>query len=310
MTKVKDSVWEIFGLGIKLYFTNFGSFLKYMAFPVLGQILGIVLILLASFFYSVNLPKMIVPGGILDNFPIIFLILFLVTLPGLIILIKAFWDYLVAYGAVNSMLDNMLKSGRVYDFHAHTELISRRSLSYGALWALLAFLGLIASFPLFWVIAAILSVYFILIFQVFTFEPQTSPIGCFKKSMDLVKGNFWRTLGLMTLLGALTYWALPELIKMFFEFVNIVAFLSIPFDIYVQQLPIAEINKMLLQSSINYQLSSLVIAKFITTFFLGYIVTSFTLPLRAICCALWYKNLNKGEVKLDKKILDRAEGKS
>jgi len=41
---------------------------------------------------------------------------------------------------------------------------------------------------------------------------------------------------------------------------------------------------------------------------LGYIVICLTLPLRSICWALWYKNLNKAEVKLDKKILDRAVG--
>lgn len=309
MAKIKDSVWDIFGQGLKLYFTNFGSFFKYMAFPVFGQILGIILILLASYFYAANLPKMIVPGGLFDNFSMIFLVLFLVTLPGILILVKAFWDYLVAYGAVNSMLDNMLKSGKVYDFHAHTEVITRRSGSFGLLWLLLAIFGAIGSFPLLWVIAGILSVYFVLIFQVFAFEPGKSPFGCFQKSMMLINGNFARTLGLMALLGILTYWALPELVKAFFDFVNIMGFLAMPLDVWAQQLPIAEINKMLLQSPMAYQITSLMIARFIIAFFLGYIVTAFTLPLRTICWALWYKNLNKGEVKLDKRILERAEAK-
>lgn len=309
MAKIKNSVWGIFWQGSKLYFTNFGSFFKYMAFPSFGQVLGIVLILFASYFYTLNLQKIIVPGGIFDNFLIIFLILFLVTLPGLFILIKAFCDYLVAYGAVNSMLDNMLKSGKVYDFHAHTELVARRGGTFAWLWVLLALFGLIGFIPLFWVIAGILSVYFVLIFQVFVFEPDKSAIGCFKKSTSIVKGNFARTLGLMALLGALTYWILPELVKFLATFMNIVTFLAIPFDGWARQLPIDETNKLLSQWNIAYQLDSLTIAKSMVEMFLAYIVTCLTLPLRSICCALWYKNLNKEEIKLDKRILDRAEVK-
>lgn len=307
MTKVKNSVWGVFGQALKLYFGNFGSFSKYMAFPVFGQMLGIILILVASHFYSSNLPNWIVEGGILDNFPMIFLILFIITLPGLLILIKAFWDYLVAYGAVNSMVDNMLKSGKVYDFHAHTEVITRRSASFGLLWGLIAVLGLIGSFPLFWVIAGILFVYFVLVFQVFTFEPQKSPFECFQKSMTIINGNYAKTLGLIMLIGLLTYWIFPDIVQFLLDFSNITGALAIPFDSWTSQLPIASINKLLLQSPTAYQLTSLMLAKFFVVFFVNYIVTSFTLPLRVICWALWYKSLNKGEVKLDKRILDRAE---
>jgi len=308
MAKIKDSVFDIFGEGVKLYFTNFGSFFKYMAFPVFGQILGIILSVLASYFYAANLPKWIVTGGIFDNFSMIFLILFLITLPGLLIFAKAFWDYLVAYGAVNSMVENMLKSGKVYDFPAHTELITRRTAGFVGVWLLLSLFVIVGMFPLFWVIAGILAVYFVLVFQVFTFEPQKSPIECFQKSMVIIKGNFARTVGLMALLGALTYWVLPEAIKFLFAFANIVGFFAIPIDVWAQQLPINEINKLLLQTPVAYQITSLWIAKSIVAGSLGYIVICLTLPLRSICWALWYKNLNKAEVKLDKKILDRAVG--
>lgn len=305
--KIKDSVWSIFAQSVQFYFTNIGSFFRYLAFPVFGQILGIILILGASYFYSVNLPKWIVPGGIFDNFSMIFLVLLLITLPGLLVLVKAFWDYLVAFGAINSMVDNMLKSGRVYDFHAHTELITRRSASFGTLWLLIAIFGFIGSFPLFWVIAGIMFVYFILVFQVFTFEPDKSPLGCFKKSAELIKGNFARTLGLMILIGGFSYWLLPDLIQWFFDFISFSAFVAIPFDSFVNQLPISNINKMLLEAHITFQLTSLMVAKAMVGGLLNYVLTSLLLPVRSICWALWYKNLNKGEVKLDKRILDRAE---
>ncbi len=307
MAKSPQGVWSIFWQGIKLYFTNFGSFFKYMAFPVLGQVLGIILVMLPAFLYAQNLPKWIVKNGIFDNFSMIFLVLILLILPGLLVFAKAFWDYLIAYGAVNSMLDNMVKSGRVYDFSAHTELIRRRTVGFVGLWILFGLFTMIGTFPLFWVAAGILFVYFVLIFQVFTFEPDKSPVGCFQKSMDIVKGNFAKTLGLMVLLGLLTYVLLPELIKFFFDFVNIIGFLAIPVVAWARQLPIAGINQLLMSTPTAYQLTSLWIAKSIVSSSIGYIVICFTLPLRSICWGLWYKTLNKAEMKLDKKILDRAE---
>lgn len=306
MAKIKNSVWLVFAQGVKLYFTNFGSFFKYMAFPVLGQILGIILTLFAAFLYAQNLPKFIVKGGLFDNFSMIFLVLILLILPGLLVFAKAFWDYLVAYGAINSMVDNMLKSGKVYDFPAHTELITRKTAKFAALWLLFGLFAFVGMFPLLWVIAGILFVYFILIFQVFTFEPDKSPLGCFKKSMEIIKGNFSRTVGLMALVGGLTYFVLPEAIKFFFDYVNVIGFLAIPFDLWASQLPITEINQLLLQTPSAYQISSLMVAKYIVASSLGYIVICFTLPLRSICWALWYKNLNKTE-KIDKKLLERAE---
>lgn len=309
MAKTANSVLGIFWQGTKLYFLNLISFLKYLAFPVFGQILGIILIIFASYFYANCLQKWIVPGGIFDNFLVIFFVLLLIILPGLFILTRAFWEYLVAYGAINSMLENMLKSGKVYDFHAHTEVIARRSGAFGWLWVLLALLGFIGAFPLFWVISGILAVYFILIFQVFVFEPDKSPIGCFKKSMSIVKGHFASTLGLIAFLGIFTYWLIPDAIKYLFEISKIVNFLAIPFDIITQQLPIDGMNALLSQSHIPRQITSLMIAQAIVDILLGYILTCLTLPWRSICCALWYKNLNKGEAKLDKRILERAEKK-
>mgnify|MGYP003325768464 CR=1 FL=1 len=147
----------------------------------------------------------------------IFIILLIVILPGFLLFAKAFWDYLVAYGAVNSMLDGLMKSGKVYDFPAHTEVITRKSGKYIFLWALIGLLSIIAYFPLFWVIGFIMFIYFILVFQVFVYEPTKSVFGCFKKSVEIIKGNFARTLGLCTLVAALTYFLIPEGILILLE---------------------------------------------------------------------------------------------
>jgi hypothetical protein len=278
-----------------------------MAFPVFGQVLGLILMLLASFTYVENLPKLLAMGGFFDNFTSIFFILILLILPGFFIFTKAFWDYLVAYGAINSMAESMTKTGKLYDFSAHTEMITRRTAGFVGLWILFGIFTIVGFFPLFWVIAMILFVYFVLVFQVFTLEPDKSPVGCFKKSFAIIKGNFWSTLGLMTLLGALTYWLLPEAIKFLLNLGDILTFFAMPLDGWAMQLPISEFNKFLLTTPTAYQITSIWIAKMTVTGLIGYIVICLTLPLRSICWTLWYKNLNKGEVKLDKKILDRAE---
>ena len=307
MTKIKNSVWGVFAEGIKLYSKNFSKFFKYLAFPVFGQILGMILMLFASFLYVENLPKLLVMGGFFNNFTAIFFILILLILPGFFIFTKALWDFLVAYGAINSMAESMTKTGKLYDFSAHTELITRRTPGFVGLWLLIGLLGIIGSFPLLWVIAMISFVYFVLVFQVFTLEPDKSPVDCFKKSFSIIKGNFWRTLGLMFLLWITTYIILPEAIKFLLNLGNILAFLAIPLDDWARQLPIAEFNQLLLTTPMAYQITSIWVANTIVIGFAGYIVICLTLPLRSICWTLWYKSLNKGEVKLDKRILDRAE---
>lgn len=308
--KIKDNVFWIFGQSFSLYFKNFKSFFRYMAFPVFGQIVGMLLILAATFFYSNNITKLVTKGGVLDNFSMIFLLLIVLLLPGFLIFIKALGDYLLAYGAINSMVDNMIKSGKVYDFHAHTELIRRKSAKFSLLWLVLAMMGIIGLFPLFWVIAIIMFVYFILVFQVFTFEPDKSVYGCFKKSVDIIKGHFLKTSALAILMGGLTYWLIPNVIQYGFDFLHITDFLAFLLEGWTKQLPLDNLNQLLVQSHTGIQLTPKMLGEGFVDSNLNYVLTCFMLPVRSICWSLWYKALNKGEVKLDKRILARAEKKA
>jgi hypothetical protein len=181
----------------------------------------------------------------LNNFGLLVLFAILITLPGMAIFVKAFWEYLVAYGAVNSMVENMLKSGKVYDFDAHTELVKRRTLPFVGLWFLFGIFSLIAVVPLFWVICGILAVFFVLVFQVFTFEPEQSPLGCVKRSAQLIKGHFASTFMLLALVGALTYVLIPQLIGLFFEYTNIILFFTNLITPLVLQLPLNEWSQVL-----------------------------------------------------------------
>jgi hypothetical protein len=306
MTKVKNSIWNVLGESIRLYFLNFDKFFIYLAFPVLGQILGLLIILFVSGFYVNNLTNIVNANNVFNHFSTLFLIFLLILLPGLFILVKALTDYLIAYGAINSMAENALKSNRVYDFTAHTELINRRSLGFFTLWILLGLFAIFAYFPLFWIVGGILFIYYILIFQVFTFEPDKSPIGCFKKSFSIIKGNFARTVLLMIFVGGLTYLLVPELVKYLFELGHITDFLAIPFDFCTKQLPIKDINTLIIHIPGIAPIASMDIAKALVEGIISYILICFSLPLRSICWTLWYMALNKREKKLDNRILERA----
>jgi len=289
MAKKQKNVLSIFTESVGLYFSNFNKFLKYMTFPVLGQISGLIIIFATTYFYTINMPKLIDKYPELNNFSTLVIISVLISLPGLAIFCKAFWEYLVAYGSVNSMLENMLRSGKVYDFEAHTELIKRRSVPFIGLWLLFGIFSIVAVCPLMWVICAVFAIYFVLVFQVFTFEPELSPLGCVKKSLQLVKGHFSSTFLLFALIGALTYIAIPQIIVKGFDGIGLSTAFSNAIIPFVNLLPELDFS--------TYGLGSVThsdIAVFTVQTAIAQILIQYTLPLRSILWAMWYKELNNG----------------
>ena len=294
MAKKHQTSLSIFTESVGLYFSNFDKFLKYMTFPVLGQILGLILVFLTTYFYTINMPKLIDKYPNLNSISTLVIIAVIISLPGLAIFCKAFWEYLVAYGAVNSMLDNLLRSGRVYDFEAHTELIKRRAFSFIGLWFLFGIFSIIALCPLMWIICAIFAVYFVLVFQVFTFEPELSPIGCVRKSLILIKGKFAPTLMLILLVGAITYIFIPQIITSGIDAIGLSLALSKAIMPFVNLFPELDFSK--------YGISPIThthIAVFTVQITITQILIQYTLPLRSILWSMWYKELNNGIPNID-----------
>lgn len=300
MTKKNKTPLGIFIESIGLYFSNFDKFVKYMTFPVLGQVGGLLLVLILTMVYTKHIPQ-------IENINILILLSILVTLPGLLIFTKAFWEYLVAYGAVNSMLDNMLKSGKVYDFEAHTELIKRRSVPFIGLWFIFGVFSILAMFPLFWVPAGVIAVFCVLIFQVFTYEPELSPIGCVKKSMQLVKGHFASTFLLIALVGALTYVFVPQIVNKIFEVIKLTDCFANMITPFVEELPVAELNAALALAYIP-AIEVKDIANFAVTTTVAQIFIQYTLPLRSILWGMWYEELN-GSIKPSEKLMKASKKK-
>ena len=296
----KQTPLGIFMESIGLYFSNFDKFIQYMTFPVLGQIGGLGLVFLITYFYTGNIPPLIDKFPALNSFYALILLSIIITLPGLAIFVKAFWEYLVAYGSVNSMLENLLKSGRVYDFDAHTELVKRRTLPFIGLWFLFGIFSFVAVCPLFWVICAVFAVYFVLVFQVFTFEEELSPIGCVKRSFALIKGHFASTFMLMALVDALTYVLIPQIFIKLGDISGINNFLANLILPLIADLPDLNLEMYGMKA-----ISKIDIAIFTIQTFIAQILIQYTLPLRSILWSMWYKELSglvsKSEVKSSKK---------
>lgn len=313
-----NGIFDVLKEGVKIYCLNFLQFTRYMAFPVLGQIVGMGLIFGLAGLYTAYLPVLIEKSPAFNSFTTIVACVILITVPGMIIFLKAFWDYLVAYGALNSMTESALNTGKVYDFPAHNALITQRTFKYVGLWFLVGILSILAINPFFIIIAAVLFIYFILIFQVFTFEDDVSIFGCFRRSMLLIKGNFARTFILMCIIGFFTHYLFVEGFSVFFDLTGLTSLLTKPFENWVMtNIPLDNFNNWLI--TLNPKAEIITPTKLAGMFVYQiafFVVTGFTLPLRSICWTLWYKALNSDSVKqekrtkkLDKNILKRAQQK-
>lgn len=308
MAKKNSSVFEIFLQAIGLYFTNIDRFVWYMLFPVLGQLAG--LLLTSYIIYSYTQYS----SFILSSIPLLRTPLYMniaigiVLLPGVLIWAKAFFDYIVAYSAVNSMTENMLKSERVYDFPAHTLMVTRRTFQYLCLYALYFGLILLSATVIFAGFAWVLMIYYAFIFQIFLFEPDLSPSECFKKSSGYVQTNLKQTFCLILMLGTLTYIIFPQIILVFLDTVKFVDTIKNFFMKFITVPSLDGIN-MVLSAAGQTQIMPEQVALFITKAIIILVVIQFLLPLRVICMCLWYKNFynDAGAMKkIDDRILDRA----
>lgn len=304
MAKEKRRVLSIFFEGLKIYCLNIHKFLLYMAFPVLGQIIGLFLVFGLTFWYTSNIQDLSGKYQFLNDANSMIICALILIIPGLLIFMKAFWDYLVAYGAINSMAEGYLNTGKVYDFKSHNEVVLNKTFSFIAVWFLFGIFTFLALIPIFWIIGLIFFVYFILIFQVFTFENGLSPIGYFRRSFQIIRGNFARTFILMFLLFVITYYLISSGISVLFDYFNLTEPLSKGLEPWVLTLPIEPLEP--------YKVTPIKIASSLVTNIAMFIAIGFTLPLRSICWTLWYNNLNDTVINEDKakKIVKKPSKKS
>lgn len=297
-------ILNIFWEGLCIYCKYLDTFLKYMLFPVFGMIAGAALIFTVNYFFIVNIPSLIKQYPILDNIPLVFTLLLICVFPGFLIFCKAFFDYIIAYASLNSMVyvsRGAKMKNKPLDTKTHDDVLKKRLGKYLVMLLIFSIMGIIGIFPLFIIPFGIICIYFCLIFQVFMLEESTTPINAFTRSFNLVKGNFLITFTLIALSFILTYWLLPDLFVWLFEKINILQYLIYPVQKYLDILPIKEIT----DSMMSYIASSLAaspvslditpafdtskFAKDIVTAVIAAAVTGLLLPLRCAWFTLLYK---------------------
>ncbi len=299
--KMKNSIWFILFEGLKIYFSNIDKFILYMLFPVLGQVLGIAL----CFGLTLGLSDKIAAKA--DSISSAMLFILLLAIPGLLIFAKAFWDYVVAYVALNSMTEGAVTSGKVYDFKSHNEVATRRSLKYIGFLLILSVLMSLGTSIFFIIPGFVLWIYLILIFQVFTFEPDLSIWECYKKSFVLVKGDWGRTFFLMLILAFFSIFIITQGITVVFDYLNLTKSVCSIFDFIGNLLPLHTINHVFSYARLPYNITVEMVSNWIFVTILSLIVSGLTLPIRSICWSLWYKNLS--DIKDTEQIKDTKRSK-
>ena len=299
--KMKNSIWFVLFEGLKIYFSNIDKFILYMLFPVLGQVLGVAL----CFGLTLGLSDKIAAKA--DSISSAMLFILLLAIPGLLIFAKAFWDYVVAYVALNSMTEGAVTSGKVYDFKSHNEVATRRSFKYIGFLLILSVLMSLGTSIFFIIPGFVLWIYLILIFQIFTFEPDLSIWECYKKSFVLVKGDWGRTFSLMLILAFFSIFIITQGITVVFDYLNLTKSVCSIFDFIGKLLPLHTINHAFSYARLPYNITVEMVSNWIFVTILSCIVAGLTLPIRSICWSLWYKNLS--DIKDTEQVKDTKRSK-
>ena len=287
--KIKNSIWYVIFQGLKIYFSNIDKFVLFMLFPVFGQILGLAL----TFGLTIGLADKVAQKA--QTMTSAMGIILLLALPGLLIFMKAFWDYMVAYVALNSMTEGAIVTGRVYDFPSHREVATRRAFKYIGLLFVVGILSLIgisfAIIPLLGLVPPLIFwVFFILVYQVFTFEEDLSIKECFKRSFRLIKGDWARTFILMIILWFFSIYIITEGISVIFDCLHLTDNICSLFDFVGNNLPLEYFNKALRYVNMP-EITVNMISKIFFMTMLSTIVAGMSLPIRSICYTLWYKTM-------------------
>ena len=277
--------------GLKTYLYNLDIFSKYLSFPILGIFFGIFFLFTINYFFVTNLEQIEKINPIFENAAVILTLLLIIVIPAFLIMIKALIDYIIAYGALNSMC--VLGTKRIEDVYNHKETVKRRFAPYCILILVLSLIFGILSFPLFWPLLLIASIFLSLAIQVFSLEENLTPYESIRKSIELVRSNFWIVLWVLVLIVLISYIAVPYLISWAVAKTPLFQWFAYPVEKYIALLPVADINSALVQNGINYKFDVIIIAENVVNCVISMIVIMYMLPFRCACCVEMYKGLNQ-----------------
>lgn len=296
-------ILNLFVEGVSLYFKNFPKFLKYMAFPVLGQLLAMFLIFTTVHLFANNVEKLIYINPALNNVVVLLTVMLILIIPSFMIFFASFWKYIVAMGALNFMANNIISGAKLENLNIHNDTVNRRMGTFLGLVFLLSLISLGMIIPFIFLIILIVMIFLSLSFQVFALEENLKTFGIIKKSFKMVKSNFAKTAFLLFLLWFFTYYFIPEIFNITLNNLGLYKYLIYPIVEFCKDLPLAEVEQSIntIFSAVNntstfsFDINSM--AEKIISIIITSVIIGFTLPLRSICCTLLYKNLEIKKLK-------------
>ena len=314
MAKKKElkilTIFKILLNGIKFYIQNLDKFLAYMTFPVLGQIAGIALIFTVIHLYSANIENLVAISPIFDNIPLMLILLLLFIAPGFMLFFAAFWKYMVAYGALNSMANNLNSGAKLEDLSIHNDTVTRRTPTFLGILLILSVIGMFGLSLPFLFIILILMIYLCLVFQIFAFEENLTVLEIFKKSFQMIKGNFAKAAILMIFLFLLTYLLIPSIFVLAFDQLSLFDFLAKPINAFCQNLPLDDIQNSVqtvltawnsvANTSYDFVIDIDKLSRDLAIEIISLGIIGYLLPLRSICCTILYKDLEIKKLKSKK----------
>jgi len=313
---MQRNMLNIFFTGLGIYLKNFFPLSRAMLFPVLGQIIGIILILGQAQFYRQNYLLTLSPVELQKNLTFILLGLILMVVPGFIIFLKAFWDYMVVMVSLNTMVSDIVEKKPAASFKIHNGAVKLRTKDYLVLlfilmgiWFLLLLMPFVLMIPAMKIfgqmfaiavfavsllanlgILAIISVYLCLCFQIFAFE-AISPVNIIKKSYEMIDNkNFWRAVLLGFILFVVTGAVLPAIFGEIIKNSPLLGYLVLPFESYAN---ILLQNTNLIETIQQYGLTVADISREFALMSVGTAATMFVLPLGSACFTLFYLDLKE-----------------
>ena len=296
-------VFQIFFSSIRTYFLYLDQCAKHLAFPIFGQIISILLILTATYYFAINIENIKNINDYFANEKNLLTIFFVLLAPLFLVFLKAFFDFIIAFASLNILFFTAPKGkkSKNIDFIANNNVIKRKLPNYILLMLLV---GLSAICPP-------ILIFLCLAFQVLALEGDVSAFKAYSRSFELVKSNFIPTTIMLILCWISTYWFLPELFMWVNEKISLTTFAVTRFEIFCTLLPITEYNSYL--SLINTSTNVTELAMHAYTSMVYFLVIGFTLPFRCCCFTELYKLYDSEKIKEFSKstdeIVKRATGK-
>ena len=296
-------VFQIFFSSIKTYFLYLDQCAKYLAFPILGQVISIILIFVATYYFTVNIESIKNINDFFSNEKNLLITFLVLLLPLFLVFLKAFFDYIIAFASLNILFFTAPKGkkSKNIDFVANDNVIKRKLFNYIILMLLVSLSAIFAP----------LLIFLTLSFQVLALEGDVSAFKAYSRSFEMVKNNFISTILMIVLCYISTYWFLPELLTWVCEKISLTTFAVTRFEIFATLLPLDTINSYL--TFINTNTNATELGMMMFSAMITFLITGFTLPFRCCCFTELYKMYDSEKIKEFSKstdeIVKRATGK-